>query len=69
MMAMPPYAQSMDQSCHNGQHTGQRSATGYQRLVEIVDACQKWGGIQGFLNDKNRTMTYMRSILQLLARQ
>lgn len=40
-----------------------------ERLVEIDKVlAKKWGGIQGFLNDKNRTMTYMRSILQLLAK-
>jgi hypothetical protein len=40
-----------------------------ERLVEIDKIlAKKWGGIQGFLNDKNRTMTYMRSILQLLAK-
>lgn len=40
-----------------------------ERLVEIDKVlAKKWGGIQGFLSDKNRTTTYMRSILQLLAK-
>ena len=40
-----------------------------ERLVEIDKVlAKKWGGIQGFLNDKNRTTAYMASILQLLAK-
>ena len=40
-----------------------------ERLVEIDKVlAKKWGGIQGFLNDKNRTTAYMRSIMQLLAK-
>lgn len=40
-----------------------------ERLVEIDKGlAKKWGGIQGFLSDKNRTTAYMRSILQLLAK-